>query len=87
MLEYRYNKTTPSTEGGHLMKGIFEIRIYDDTLRCVQVIGYEAKEEHYEYCQEVHQGTAGSVSCTPEVLGVCKHFRNYNRMFTSFDCC
>lgn len=30
------------------MKGIFEIRTYDDTLRCVQVIGYEAKEEHYE---------------------------------------
>lgn len=30
------------------MKGIFEIRKYDATLRCVQVIGYEAKEEHYE---------------------------------------
>lgn len=30
------------------MKGIFEIRRYDATFRCVQVIGYEAKEEHYE---------------------------------------
>lgn len=30
------------------MKGIFEIRRHDNTSRCVQVIGYKAKEEHYE---------------------------------------
>lgn len=30
------------------MKCIFEVRKYDANLRCVQVIGYEAKEEHYE---------------------------------------